>query len=147
LTEPSPPANNDWMRSRRIAQSIVCGLLSVAVAGLLLLPQEHLHAQDVGDPPHSNVLHRHFAEYQTGSTHSGSLNHSKSEPHWLSSSLGGPVKGPRIDRIDTVLCIPVILVRPPVQTRSNRFLLGQPSAHGPPTAAPPGLRAPPSSSL
>jgi hypothetical protein len=138
--------HNARMQLSRQGRSLTCGLLSVAVAGLLLLPPEHLHAGGASSTHHWTVVHRHFAAHQTASQHS-TLDHPDGEPHWLPSALGAPVKGRHLDPLKTVLGIHVALASPPPQIAADRFLVEQPPAHGPPRTAPSGLRAPPSSSL
>jgi hypothetical protein len=125
-----------------LEQRLVAGIGALGVFSLALLPLEHLHVTRTPDGHHSDVVHRHYAPHRPISgTGIGDEDHDD-QPQWLDSPFISPeLKSPGdgSSRLATVsLPIP-----PPLPTSQWTPRILDVSAHDPPWAAPPGLRAPP----
>jgi hypothetical protein len=134
------------MQLMRGCRSIVCGLLSCAVAGVLLLPQEHVHVEDVADGHHTSVVHRHFAPHQVPDPRT-SLDHPDNDPQWLLSVLAGPQGPVRLSPERQIGQSTPIHVTATLRVVAVASITTEASIHDPPLIGSLGLRAPPASLL
>jgi len=123
------------------ARKALASVLSLAVAGLLVLPPQHLHRARANSDHHVSVVHRHLAFHQPAPHRSASIDHGDDELQWFDDVFiptSAAVHAPPLARIASE----ELAAETEQGTRRPVVPASAPRAHGPPLS-PPGLRAPP----
>jgi hypothetical protein len=131
----------------RVRRKLVAVFTAFGVLGLLFLPAEHVHAGDVQDGHHAEVIHRHFDPHHSPA-HGVAFEHGgdNDDVQWLSVSFAKPHRIPHVYRAAQLVQNLFSACQPPL-TFHGSIENVRASAHDPPWQAQNGLRGPPSFSL
>jgi hypothetical protein len=122
----------------RTSRAVIAGALALGVAGLLVLPAEHLHLAGL---PAGHHAHRHFAPHHQPVGGAVLDPAGGEDVRWLDTPSDAPRTAPRVAPVAARRGW-LFAVEPPAREARLRAASPHPSTHDPPLTSH-GLRAPP----
>jgi hypothetical protein len=129
------------MRADRSLRALIAAAAAFSLAGLTMLPAEHVHGGRHNADHHAPLVHRHATPHHDHDT-TPALDHpDEDDVQWMSTVF---VRGKEPAGAKASLAtIPFLTVAAPSQQSAERPATYRPSAHDPPGRSSSDLRGPP----